>query len=263
MSIVKEFKDSQERVDESGKISITRQFHVVYKVGDPAITPKQAVTDLANSAYAVTNGVAFPGEATVFCRVIKVTFVDVFTYLVTCEYKSYTNDPKQREVNDEEVRWDISTQTTRMYRGRKDGPPNDDFDNTDKEIADEIGDEGLPALAPVMRVSVSRIHTSMSGARLTNAYATLAYTNSNATYTTPGGVLLASAAYVLLFIGFRARQLDTSKWQVDYEFLVDPQWFHKARWRPRKPDDGEHDDAAVKMAHIYRAKSFATLMADE
>lgn len=268
MSKVSEFKSSQERVDEGGKVTGTRIFMVQFAVGDPAITPKQAAADLADGLHAPLNEAValaspFPGEAAALCRQIKVEYAEDCIYRIICKYSSYTNDPKERSVNDEEVRWDISTQTTRIYRGRAAGPPDATFSNTDEEIGDEIGDEGLPALAPVMRVSVSRIHSSMAGARLTNAYSTLAHTNSNATYTTPGGTLIASAANVLLFTGFRARQLDTNKWQVDYEFLVDPQWYHKARWRPRDTDDGEHDNGAVTMAHIYREKSFAALMADE
>ena len=258
MAIVKEFKPSQERVDESGKISITRQFHVVYKVGDPAITPKQAVTDLANSAYAVTNGVAFPGEATVFCRVIKVTFVDVCTYLVTCDYKSFTDDPREKAINDEVVEYDNSTRMVTEY-----------YDRNDVALDNNECKHGAQMAVPTQIIRVKRIH-STSRAGTWSAYG--GHTNSG-TVTTPGGVTLCTVADGLLLLGAPARKVDTNKWEVVYTFDHDCCAYYyngtahvslKHRVPVAQVDKTTGKvTGAVTLGYVYKQAALSSAMADE
>lgn len=259
MSKVNELKNSRERVDESGKVTVTRVFHVEYAVGDPVISPLQAQIDLANSIYAVTNGVAMPDEATVFCRIIKPSFVDVCNYLITCTYKSFTSDPRERAVNDEEVEYDNSTRMVTEY-----------YDRATEPLDDNEGKHGVQMLVPTQIVRVKRIH-STSRAGLWDDFG--GHVNSDVV-TTPGGVQLCDLPGGLLLLSAPARQVDTNKWQVVYTFDHDCCAFYltgddaagvslKHRIPIATIDKTTRLVTSVSLKDVYPTAALSDAMADE
>ena len=266
MATIKEFKSSREQVSKGGKKTAKRIFLVIYVPGvDATISPQQAETDLANSAYAVEFGSAFPGEATLTCTSIDTKFTDVGIYEVTCGYGTFEDDPSAREINAEEIEVDFSTDTEQEYYGNA-TTPGDGTGYTTK-LSGEQGQYGVPKLVVRMSIRVTRIQSTINYAAIATS---MCHVNSG-TYTTPGGTTLSTVVGDLLFVGCTTRQLDTGKYQLVYTFLRDLSQVNTGtaseglKWRARIARFAEDTKLveSVNTYYIYPTSAFTGLMGDE
>lgn len=261
------FHLSWDRDDAGGQKTVYGRVTARY---DPDVDPvaewTQASVEAALDAGGYALDDACPTEATARLRDRSIKIDPEAHHIFRCKlvYKTETSDDNERPTNDEQApRYSTVHKTVQAY-----------YDQAGVALDAEDGRHGAPMRVPMTRILVSRIHTT-SRESTWSSYRDKV--NSDATYTTPGGVQIASAAKQLLFEGADEEQLENGKYRVNYVFLKDggrynapgPTVYDLLHREPVAPLDRETGQIKATVAEgtllkdIFEQTSFTALMADE
>ncbi|GAG08046.1 unnamed protein product, partial [marine sediment metagenome] len=169
--------------------------------------------------------------------------------VVTARFEATSMDnPDQRAVGHEIIRDNLYSETEIVYQ-----------DINDNYIGNKPGEEGLPALRPLVTIVVDKIQRHVYRS---NMYGFMK-TRNDVAFSTPKGTQLAASAGILLFVGAQINPLDNGNYQVLYEFLVDPDNLHNTTVFPRDEDKGILDLNDPTTHELYETANYATLIPDE
>ncbi len=253
MARVIPYRDSWQRENEFGKVTVRGKLKVIFAPGE-TWTQKQAETEAIGAGYAF--GSSAPTDDLAYLRTIRCDRNPDGSQVFDVDLEYRTWDESRRPINDErmDVSWQAETET-------------EYFDTSNQPADGADGEHGFPSLVAKEVIRIRRVHTFVYESNISSCVGKL----NNAAFTTPGGRPLATAAGQLLFLGAESRQLDTGKFELTFNFVRDlgmaygpsgPVARNHACILPVR-DKQTRKTAGIRLVSRFPQVSFANLMRNE